>query len=61
MEQVKVIAPSKINLSLDITGVDEKGYHLLLEKPMAIDLNDAKKIRDAALKSDRVLMISHQH
>ena len=29
MEQVKVIAPAKVNLSLDITGVDEKGYHLL--------------------------------
>ncbi len=29
MEQIKVIAPAKINLSLDITGVDEKGYHLL--------------------------------
>ncbi len=29
MDSVKVIAPAKINLSLDITGVDEKGYHLL--------------------------------
>ncbi len=29
MEQVTVIAPAKVNLSLDITGVDEKGYHLL--------------------------------
>ena len=29
MEKVNVIAPAKINLSLDITGVDEKGYHLL--------------------------------
>ena len=29
MEQVNVIAPAKLNLSLDITGVDEKGYHLL--------------------------------
>lgn len=29
MEQVKVIAPAKLNISLDITGVDEKGYHLL--------------------------------
>ncbi len=29
MKQVKVIAPAKLNLSLDITGVDEKGYHLL--------------------------------
>lgn len=29
MEQVTVIAPAKVNLSLDITGIDEKGYHLL--------------------------------
>ncbi len=29
MDSVKVIAPAKINLSLDITGIDEKGYHLL--------------------------------
>lgn len=29
MEKVTVIAPAKINLSLDITGVDERGYHLL--------------------------------
>lgn len=29
MEKVTVIAPAKINLSLDVTGVDEKGYHLL--------------------------------
>ena len=29
MDKVTVIAPAKINLSLDITGVDEKGYHLL--------------------------------
>lgn len=29
MQQVKVIAPAKLNLSLEITGVDEKGYHLL--------------------------------
>lgn len=29
MDKVNVIAPAKINLSLDVTGVDEKGYHLL--------------------------------
>ena len=29
MEKITVIAPAKINLSLDVTGVDEKGYHLL--------------------------------
>ncbi len=29
MDKVKVIAPAKINLSLDVVGVDERGYHLL--------------------------------
>ena len=29
MDKVTVIAPAKINLSLDITGVDNRGYHLL--------------------------------
>lgn len=29
MQTVQVIAPAKINLSLDITGVDHRGYHLL--------------------------------
>ena len=29
MKQVNVIAPAKVNLSLEITGVDERGYHLL--------------------------------
>ena len=29
MDKVRVIAPAKLNLSLDITGVDEKGYHLM--------------------------------
>ena len=29
MDRVTVIAPAKVNLSLDITGVDERGYHLL--------------------------------
>ena len=29
MDKVTVIAPAKINLSLDVTGIDERGYHLL--------------------------------
>ncbi len=29
MEKVSIIAPAKINLSLDIVGVDDKGYHIL--------------------------------
>ncbi len=29
MDKVTVIAPAKINLSLDVTGIDDRGYHLL--------------------------------
>lgn len=29
MDKISVMAPAKLNLSLDITGIDEKGYHLL--------------------------------
>ena len=29
MDKVTVIAPAKVNLSLDVTGIDERGYHLL--------------------------------
>ncbi|MEG3028879.1 MAG: 4-(cytidine 5'-diphospho)-2-C-methyl-D-erythritol kinase [Oscillospiraceae bacterium] len=29
MKEVNVIAPAKLNLSLDVVGVDSKGYHLL--------------------------------
>ncbi|MBQ3394071.1 MAG: 4-(cytidine 5'-diphospho)-2-C-methyl-D-erythritol kinase [Oscillospiraceae bacterium] len=29
MEKISVIAPAKLNLSLDVTGLDERGYHTL--------------------------------
>ncbi len=29
MDSVQVIAPAKVNLSLDVVGLDDRGYHLL--------------------------------
>ena len=29
MRSVTVLAPAKLNLTLDITGIAENGYHLL--------------------------------
>ncbi|MEG2081720.1 MAG: 4-(cytidine 5'-diphospho)-2-C-methyl-D-erythritol kinase [Oscillospiraceae bacterium] len=29
MKEINVIAPAKLNLSLDVVGTDERGYHLL--------------------------------
>lgn len=38
--QVTVKAPAKINLALDIVGVDERGYHLMNMLMQTIDLYD---------------------
>lgn len=59
LDAVIIGVPNKWHAPLAVKAL-QANKHVLLEKPMAIDLNDAKKIRDAALKSDRVLMISHQ-
>lgn len=40
MKSVVVCAPCKVNLSLDITGVREDGYHLLRSIMQTVDLYD---------------------
>jgi 4-diphosphocytidyl-2-C-methyl-D-erythritol kinase len=40
MRTLTVAAPAKINLSLDVTGVREDGYHLLRSVMQSIDLSD---------------------
>ncbi|MBF9015027.1 MULTISPECIES: Gfo/Idh/MocA family protein [unclassified Oceanispirochaeta] len=37
----------------------EKGYHVLLEKPMAVDIDSIKKIQKAAEKSEGTLTVCH--
>lgn len=55
MEQVNVIAPAKLNLSLDITGVDEKGYHLLDMIMQTVSVFE----RIALTKQDTITMSSN--
>ena len=42
--QCSVTAPAKINLSLDITGIREDGYHLLETVMQTVDLSDLIRI-----------------
>lgn len=35
------------------------GYHVLLEKPMALDENDCRRIVDAAAAADRIVAVCH--
>ncbi len=49
MKKVKVKVPAKINITLDVLGVDEKGYHMLSSLVSSIDLCDTivlKKRKD---------------
>lgn len=59
LDAVIIGVPNKWHAPLAVQAL-QAGKHVLLEKPMAIDLADAKKIRDAADESGKVLMISHQ-
>ncbi|MBR5874630.1 MAG: 4-(cytidine 5'-diphospho)-2-C-methyl-D-erythritol kinase [Oscillospiraceae bacterium] len=56
MDKVNVIAPAKINLSLDILGVDERGYHLLDMIMQTVSLFErvtvSKKEKDITLSSN---------
>ena len=56
MDKVTVIAPAKINLSLDILGVDERGYHLLDMIMQTVALFErvtvSKKEKDITLSSN---------
>lgn len=40
MKQISVKTPAKLNLALDVVGVDERGYHLLEMIMQTIDLYD---------------------
>ncbi len=59
------IAPALINATMDRTHVDctlaalERGYHVLLEKPMAVDSRSCFRIARAAQATDRILQICH--
>lgn len=56
MDKVTVIAPAKINLSLDILGVDERDYHLLDMIMQTVSLFErvtvSKKEKDITLSSN---------
>ena len=41
-----MLAPAKINLTLDITGRREDGYHLIHTIMQAVDYTDEVRVRD---------------
>ena len=56
MDKITVIAPAKINLSLDVMGLDDRGYHLLDMIMQTVSLFErvtvSKKEKDITLSSN---------
>ena len=54
MKKAKIKVPAKINLTLDILGIDDKGYHTLNSLVSSIDLYDTIIIK--ARKDDKITL-----
>lgn len=50
--------PDKVHYKIAVSAL-KKGYHLLLEKPMATNPKDCVEILEAQRKSKKVLMVAH--
>ncbi|KKC49213.1 oxidoreductase [Paenibacillus sp. D9] len=59
LDAVVICVPNQFHASLAIEAL-KQGKHVLLEKPMAISLEDARAILDAKHASGKVLMVAHQ-
>lgn len=59
IDAVVIAVPNRFHGPLAVRAL-EAGKHVLLEKPMAIDVEDARRIVRAQKESGRVLMIPHQ-
>ncbi|MDW7655611.1 MAG: 4-(cytidine 5'-diphospho)-2-C-methyl-D-erythritol kinase [Bacillota bacterium] len=57
MEQLTVMAPAKINLSLDIVGKRSDGYHLLSTVMQSVDLADFVTLRLSSTGSGPVRIV----
>ena len=55
MDAIKVKAPAKINLSIDVVGIRYDGYHLLRMINQAIDLMDTVEV---SLEEGKDIVIS---
>ena len=58
LDAVIIATADAFHVDASITAL-EAGKHVLCEKPMAISVEDAERLRDAAAKSGRVLHVGH--
>lgn len=60
LDFVDICTPTSSHLEL-VTWALAQGYHVLCEKPVALSLDEAEQIREAAHRAGRVVMPCHQY
>lgn len=58
VDAVTIAAPSSKHKEIALEAA-RRGLHALVEKPLALNSDDAREIRDAFAAADRVLMVGH--
>ena len=58
LDAVSIAVPNNLHHDVAI-GCLEKGIDVLVEKPMALSVNDAKDMIKVAKRNDRILMVGH--
>src|SRR3989442_4441940 len=60
LDFVDICTPTSSHLELSLWGLSQ-GYHVLCEKPVAVNRAEATKLAAAALDAERVVMPCHQY
>lgn len=58
IEAVVIVSPAPTHASLAIEALSA-GKHVFVEKPLALSLEDGKRIQELAQKNKRILMVGH--
>jgi len=59
IDAVDVVVPNHLHCEVGVAAL-EAGKHMLLEKPMALSVDECDRIIEAAKRNDRVVTIGHE-
>lgn len=59
VEAVHIVVPSYLHLEVTLAAL-ESGKHVILEKPMALSLEEADRLLEATKATDRVVTVVHE-
>lgn len=60
MQVVSIVTPNHVHFQPAAWAL-QKGFHVVLDKPMTFSLSEAKALRDIALQSGKLLCLTHTY